>query len=254
MVGWTFVLGLCVLSAQDGRAQPADPGGSLYGYTDQRGRESYVGSLDQVPEDRRHTLKVVGQGAAHSVLARPALELSGRSSDPTTPEALASAAEDRRRAILASTSCAQASQWETMPWWRQLTDEYGHLLFIGGLVLALLLVTPAMMRVIGAPAWSRTLTLAIQALGFLGLMTHALLGTRHAYQQLRVVNGSCQQAAQLSFKDEGGAGAGLPSTRFGLDPQALMQRIGALERLESVVEEFERHRAVVKDSGFGGLK
>jgi hypothetical protein len=241
-----FVGSVLVILPQGGQAQPTGSGGSLYGYVDERGSENYVGSLDQVPADRRHTLKRVGQGTTHSVLSRPDPKLLRGAPD----EDLVTAAEARRRAILDSPSCAQASEVDAIPWWRQLVETHGHLLFIGGLVLVLLLMTPAMMRLIGAPAWSRTLTLAIQALGFLGLMTHALVGTRHAYQQLREVNGSCQQAAQLSFVGEQGEGAGEPTTRFGLDAQALMQRIGALERLEAVVKEFERHQAVVSDSGF----
>lgn len=161
---------------------------TIYRYRNKRGRLVFTNILDQVPANQRDRAK---------------LDLSHVTLNPQIGAELDASMQHEFETLSASPECkevkAQASHWLKPIW-----DDYGHLIVLGGVLLALLLATPFALRRVEAPVWARTLTKSIMLIGFVGVFMHTTVRAGKTYEALRGAAEPCERetwAAVAKQKD-----------------------------------------------------
>ncbi|MDH5671808.1 MAG: hypothetical protein OEZ06_06635 [Myxococcales bacterium] len=173
-------LGGAVESASSGsQPSPAPPADDqqIYLYTDQNGRRVYTNVVEQVPLEQR---------------AAARLDLDHVTLNTELGNRLDRRLQKQHAELVETDYCKDVRVAAEIPYYRQLMGRYGPLLVTGGVLLLLLLFTPAAMRRFGAPVWAKVLTTAIPMLGISGLMMFAMVTTNNRIADLKSSATMCQ--------------------------------------------------------------
>ena len=202
---------LCTFAARSADAQDGASGQEIYRYVGANGRVVYTNNREQIPEAERSKAKVdlhrtsLNTEIGTELAQRLAQEHAALADSPYCQSALAAA----KRGML-------VEAW----------DDFAPLIVCGGALLLLFLFSPAALRRFGAPAWAKTLSMAIPILGIGGLLLFVMDGSS---KSLRALKQQAEPCMHESFTRLSGApnAAALQSRLVG----SLKQQIGALDKV-----------------------
>lgn len=170
--------------------KPASDGKTVvYRYVTPRGQTRFTNLLSSVPPVQR--------SAAAVDLSRVSLNSDvGRDVDRVL--------DKEHERLAQSPKCQQLRAAADKALWREIWDDHGPLVVIGGAFGLLVLLTPMMMKRVGAN-WGKTLSMAIPALAAVGLISYAAIRGTHALSHLRAKAAPCEPGAwnALAKKDDG---------------------------------------------------
>jgi hypothetical protein len=192
-------------------ASAGDPdladGNLVYRYSGPAGRPVFTNRRELVPPAERSRLQVV--------------DLSHVSTNPALGHDLDRALDREMERLAASAPCRQARAAGDDDAWTVLWRDQRHLVVVGVMLAAFLLVTPWAVRRLGAP-WIRVLTFAIPTLLLTGLVAHA------AIEVNRSLSDSSDLRTLCTPKDTDREGA--------TDPAQIQARVQQTDALRSAVE------------------
>ncbi len=150
---------------------------TIYRYRNKRGRTVFTNIPDQVPADQREHAKV---------------DLSHITLNPQIGAELDASMQQEFEHLSASPECREIKQ-QASHWLQPIWDDYGHLIVLGGILLALLMATPYALRRVEAPVWARTLTKSIMLIGFVGVFMHTTVRAGKTYDAMKKAAAPCQR-------------------------------------------------------------
>jgi len=154
---------------------------TIYRYTDKRGRARYTNIWDEIPDAYRESVEVVDLSNV-TVNTEIGKEIDARLS------------EDFEK-LVESDYCTKERARSEQSFLSRLWSEYRIVVIIAGVILLLIVLTPYALRRINAPDWSRTLTMAIQMLLLLGVVTYTTICSSRAAQDMKGKISSCDPNA-----------------------------------------------------------
>lgn len=163
---------------------------TIYRYRNKRGRTVFTNIWDDIPPAHRARAEKV--------------DLSHVTLNPQIGAELDASMQHEFEVLSASPECRQAKE-EAAHWLKPIWDDYGHLIVLGAIMLALLLATPYALKRIDAPVWSRTLTKSFMMLGFVGLFMHTTVSAGKTYKAMKSAAEPCERetwAGLANQKDE----------------------------------------------------
>lgn len=151
---------------------------TIFRYRNKRGREVFTNIWSQVPTSERGRAKTV--------------DLSHITLNPQLGAELDASMQHTFETLSHSPECTQVKR-EAEHWFKPIWDEYGHLIWLAGILLALLLATPFALRRVEAPVWARTLTKAIMMIAFVGVFMHTTVRAGKTYESMRKIAEPCER-------------------------------------------------------------
>jgi hypothetical protein len=194
-----LLIGLILCAATPGvRAQPTPSAesapvkaaGPFHRYKDARGRFVYTNIAEQVPLAQRD--------AALVDLGKVSLNLE-------IGNELARRLQQEHAALTQTPFCERLREAAATPFADQLFGRYAPLLIAAGVLVVLLLVSPAAMRRFGAQGWTKALGLAIPMVVACGLVVFSIDKTRESVARLRERARPCMPGALAALGGESGA-------------------------------------------------
>jgi hypothetical protein len=161
----------------------------IYRYVTPTGQTRYTNLLASVPAPQR---------------SAAAVDLSRVSLNSDVGRDLDRALDQEHTRLVTSPGCQQLRAAAEKPLWRTIWDDHGPLVVIGAVFCLLILVTPAMLRRVGAN-WAKALSFAIPVLAALGLFSYAAMRGSQALSQLKAKAAPCEPGTwnALAKKDHG---------------------------------------------------
>lgn len=192
---------------------------AIYEYVGPQGRRVYVNGIDRVPERYRKRSREV--------------DLSHISLNEELAEDLKEAVDQQLGLLWRSDYCVTARDLAARPWWAVMWSRHSHLIAIGGVLLLFLLMSPFLVRSIGAPRWTKMLMVLLPLLAVMALGSTVAISTSRALGRVREAANPCRPE---QFAEVGDTPAG-QAQRVHL-VQHLRQQIASAGRLRS--ERLER--------------
>jgi hypothetical protein len=222
---------LCVIGGllvADGRAPLASPEqerDQIYRYVDKAGRPVFVNGLHRVPARFRARARRI--------------DLSKVSLNPELGRELHDEVEreyERLKAKLAALErerrgCGEVREAGALGWLKRLWAEHGHLVVIGGLLLALGIATPFIVRHVPVDKWVRVLMVAVPLLACIAVMSVAAVRTSGVLRGARGADG------QACAHETRGGGEGIGPVR---DLREALRQ--AKQQRQELERELERAR------------
>ncbi len=197
---------------------------TIYKYRDKSGRECFTNVWDQVPAARRSRAE--------------ALDLSQVTLNTEVGTQIDQRHSEQQEKPVNAEYCEQARSKASEGWASNLWTENRVLIGVAGLLLLFLFATPVALRKLHAPDWSRTLTMAIQTLGLIGLIMYGMVRANSAYQSFRQGLEICEGSAWT----EG-------STR----PNPVKGHVRLIRDLQSQIDDaVEQERSVKRERAIDG--
>jgi hypothetical protein len=171
--------GLAWAGALPARADQRDDEQEIYSYVNKQGRRVYVNDPGRLPAAVRKTARAV--------------DLSHISLNRKLGEDLAQAVDRLWSRLIGSKECRRARQLRDKGWFGQFWQDHGHLAVFVGALLVLAIITPWILRRIGAPKWSRLMLFVVPLLLMLAIITHAAVKTGQAYREISATAELCEE-------------------------------------------------------------
>jgi hypothetical protein len=165
-----LVLGQVLWHGAAARAQHADSGQSIYRYVNKTGRVVYTNIVEAVPVAQRERAK---------------MDLSRITLNTEVGSEIERHLQEEHAALTKSPYCTQLREAANVGFLEQLWEDFAPLIACGGMLLALLLFTPAALRRFGAPEWAKVLMMAIPSLALGGLVMFSMSYTNNTIVQLK---------------------------------------------------------------------
>ena len=178
--------GVVSLMPRDGDEFP----NTIYRYRNKRGRLVFTNIWDQIPASQRAKAEKV--------------DLSKVTLNEQVGAELDASMDHEFETLSRTPECKEVKE-RASHWLGPIWQDYGHLIVIGGIFLALLIATPYALRRIDAPTWSRTLTKSLMLLGFVGVFMHTSVRAGQTYDAMK-------RAAAPCMKETWAATASAPAT------------------------------------------
>jgi hypothetical protein len=161
----------------------------VYRYVTPQGQTRFTNLLSSVPRLQRSAAEV---------------DLSRVSLNSDVGRDLNRVLDDEHARLAQSSTCQQLRAAAAKPLWREVWDDYGPLVVVGAVLGLLVLLTPAMLKRVGA-SWGKTLSMAVPALAAVGLISYAAIRGTHALSQLKDKAAPCDAGTwnALAKKDDG---------------------------------------------------
>lgn len=150
---------------------------TFYRYRGKRGRWVFTNIIDEVPANQRDGAK---------------LDLSHITLNPQVGSELDASMQYEFETLSSSPECREVKE-QAAHWTRAVWDDYGHLIVLGAIFLALVLGTPYALRRVDAPTWARTLTKSIMLIGFVGVFMHATVSAGKTYRAIKKAAAPCER-------------------------------------------------------------
>jgi hypothetical protein len=150
---------------------------TFHSYVNDQGRTVYVSHPSMVPP---------------SYEATP-VALEGVDLNVDLGNDLARAIEAEYEALAASDACAGARVEAERTEVEHVWDSHGPLLVVGTVVLLILVLTPFVVRRIGASSWGRFLVLALPLLGYVVFLWYVVSESRDKLREVKVVSELCDE-------------------------------------------------------------
>jgi hypothetical protein len=148
----------------------------IYRYVTPQGQTRYTNLLASVP--------VLQRAAAEVDLSQVSVNTQvGRDLDRVL-------AQEHER-LAQAPSCQQLRAAAAKPLWRAVWDDHGPLVVIGAVFVLLVLITPAMLRRVGAN-WAKAFSMSVSVLAALGLFSYATFRGAQAMSQLKAKAAPCE--------------------------------------------------------------
>lgn len=166
---------------------------AIYEYLGPQGRRVYVNGIDRVPERYRQRSREV--------------DLSHISLNEKLADDLKEAVDEQLGLLWRSNYCVTARGLAARPWWVVMWSRHSHLIVIGGVLLLFLLVSPFLVRTIGAPRWAKMLMVLLPLLVVLAVGSTVAVSTSHALGRVRQAADPCrpEQFAEVADTPAGQA-------------------------------------------------
>lgn len=180
---------------------------TFYRYRGKRGRWVFTNIIDEVPANQRDGSK---------------LDLSHITLNPQVGAELDASMQHEFETLSSSPECREVREQATH-WTRAVWDDYGHLIVLGAIFLALVLGTPYALRRVDAPTWARTLTKSFMLIGFVGVFMHTTVSAGKTYRAMKEAAAPCQRETWTALAKEptGGRSAQL---KMLMDLQSMIRR------------------------------
>ncbi len=159
----------------------------IYRYVTPQGQPRYTNLLASVPAPQRAAAEVdLSQVSVNSDVGRDLDRVLAR--------------EHER--LAQGPGCQQLRAAAAKPLWKAVWDDHGPLVVIGAVFVCLLLVTPTMLRRVGAN-WAKAFSMSISVLAALGLFSYATFRGAQAMSQLKAKAAPCEPGGwgQLAQND-----------------------------------------------------
>jgi len=169
-----------VTNAEDTAAvtpEQSDYPSTFYRYRGKRGRWVFTNILDEVPANQRDGAK---------------LDLSHITLNTQVGAELDASMQYEFETLSASPECREVKE-QAAHWARVVWDDYGHLIVLGVVFLALVLGTPYALRRVDAPTWARTLTKSFMLIGFVGVFMHTTVSAGKTYRAMKEAAAPCER-------------------------------------------------------------
>ncbi len=154
---------------------------AIYRYRDNRGRTRYTNIWDEVPAAYRERVEVV--------------DLSDVTLNTQVGKEIEEKLSEDYEKLVESDYCKRERARSDQSFFSRLWSEYRIVVIIAGVILLLIVMTPFALRRINAPDWSRTLTMAIQMLVFLGIVSYTAICSSKKTQDIREKVSPCNPDA-----------------------------------------------------------
>lgn len=181
---------------------------AIYEYVGPQGRKVYVNGIDRVPERYRKRSREV--------------DLSHVSLNEELAEDLKEAVDEQLGSLWRSDYCVTARDRAARPWWVVMWSRHSHLIAIGGALLLFLLMSPFLVRSIGAPRWSKMLMVLLPLLALMALGSTVALNTSRALGQVREAADPCRSEQFVGVGDT---------------PAGRAQRVHLIQHLRQQIEK-----------------
>lgn len=182
-----LVIGNVLSHGADARAQDAEPGQSIYRYTNKQGRVVYTNSVEQVPVAQRE---------------RGKMDLSRVTLNTEVGNEIDRHLEEEHAALIKSPYCTRLREAANVGFLERLWQDFAPLIVCGGMLLSLLLFTPAALRRFGAPQWAKVLMMAIPSLALGGLVMFSMSYTSSMIVKLKARAKPCATEAFAKLSGE----------------------------------------------------
>lgn len=161
----------------------------VYRYVTPEGQTRYTNLLASVPVRQR---------------SAAAVDLSRVSLNSDVGRDLDRVLSHEHERLAKSPTCQQLRAAADKPLWRETWDDHGPLVVIGAAFALLVLLTPIMLKHLGA-SWGKLLSMLIPALAAIGLISVAAIRGTRTLSQLKVKAAPCESATwnALAKKDDG---------------------------------------------------
>ena len=160
---------------------------TVYRYVNDEGRTVFVDDLSLVPADR---------AASTDVLTLDHISLNRQLGNDLDAQL-----RTQHEMLSQTPFCERAREVSSQSRWKQVWQEQGHLIAIGGLIVLVLLMTPWMIKLVPVPQWTRTLMFVLPILVLLGGLTHVAVTTSRT---MRHVNETVTLCDPGSVNADGG--------------------------------------------------
>lgn len=196
----------------------------VWTYRNPQGRVVFVGGESMVPPE-------------HRTEARP-LDLSHVSLNQELGSEWNQTIEREHRRLATTDFCAEAVDASSAGPVALAQREHGHLIGIGGVILALLLASPWIARKVGGARWLRTLLFVVPILLLLALLTHVAVRSSEAMAEVRETADLCDpDRPDLATTSGAQARAGVVQRLVARIRQAEERRLQAIDaQLEAARE------------------
>jgi len=210
---------------EDGAPDLAD-GQVVYRYPGPRGRPAFTNRRDFVPPALRAKVQVV--------------DLSHVSTNPELGRDLDAALDREMERLAASRPCKEARADVGAGRWKLLWRDERHLVVVAGMLAALLLSAPWVVRRLGAP-YVRVLAFAVPVLLLTGVLAHAMIQVNREISAGIKMTELCDPAAPMvaGGARSGGGTAGAAhraETAPGDAAAQLRARVDHVDQLRAAVE------------------
>jgi hypothetical protein len=197
---------------------------TIYRYRNEQGRECFTNVWDQVPSHRRQEAEAIDLSHVN-LNTKVGSDLDGRLAQ-------------EHEILLESDYCEQERARAREGWLSIVWEEFQPLVIIGVMLLCFLAATPFALRRVGAPRWSRTLTMAIQVLTISGLFIFAVMKMSNIYKDIRKVAGPCDTAIWEELAEE---------------PDAVARHTDLVTNLQNKIRQHHQKRKEALDERIKGV-
>ena len=156
----------------------------IYQYRTRRGRMAYTNDRFRIPAKQRDKAKVV--------------DLSQISLNSELAADLSRAIDVQYEAVIDSDLCRNTRDAADASWLAVTWQEHGELMFLGGVILLLFMVTPIALQHLDVQIWAKLLSLSVMACGFLGLMLFLIGEATNHKEQLVSMAAPCYHDGESS--------------------------------------------------------